>query len=88
MGFGLRVMRLRSLRDELLQVLGDLLHQGFEFADRGRAGQQPAADFFLDLLNRLGTVDFVGRVGVEMGISRDIAARALRLSKITLAPKS
>lgn len=87
MRFGLRVMGIRSLGDELLQVPGDLFHQGFELAGSSRAGQQPAADFFLDLLDRLGTVDSVGGVGVEVGIRRDIGGQGIEVVEAQLGPK-
>lgn len=87
MGFGLRFMGIRALWDEFLEVQGDFLHQGLESADGCSAGKQPAADLFLDLLDLLGPVDLVGRVGVEVGVSRDIGRQGIEVVEDHLGTK-
>ena len=66
--------------DELLPVLGEFLEDGFEMAggDAGK-GQQPAAELPLDLVEGLGAVDLVGRVGVGTGVGGDIGRQRIEV---------
>jgi hypothetical protein len=78
MRLGLRFSRPGPIGDEFLKVRGEFLHQGLETARGGRSEKQPATDLALDLVDRLGAVDLVGRSGVEMGVGGEVSGRGNR----------
>lgn len=60
MRFGLRLSRLRPVRDGFLEVQGEFFEDGFEAAGRGGGAQKPAADLALDFVDSVSAVDLVG----------------------------
>ncbi len=75
----LRFSRPGPIGDEFLKVRGEFLHQGFETARGGCTEKQPATDLALDLVDRLGAVDLVGRSGVEMGVGGDVSGQGIEV---------
>ncbi len=79
MRFGSRLSRPRAIRDEFLEVQGEVFDDGLEAARCGGGAQKPAADLALDFVDGLGAIDFVGRFGVQAGVGGDVGGQGIEV---------
>ena len=73
--------------DELLKVQRKLFKQRFEATRSSGSGEHPAADLALDLVDRQGSVDLVGRIRVDERIRGDIGGERIEVVKDRLGPE-
>ena len=73
--------------NELLKVQSKLFEQGFEATWSSGSGEQPAADLPLDLVDRQGSVDLVGRIRIDERIRGDIGGECIEVVKDRLRPE-